>query len=364
MISYLLPTRDRPDRLRQTLQALDRLPLEAHRGVGGAEVVVVDDASGAPPELAGALPNGMPVRLVRLSRRRGAAARNAGVDIARGTWVVMLDDDSHPLDAGLVDVIAHAPANVAAIGAEILLPDGRHEDGGLPEVFVGCGAALRREAFLQVGGYDGDFDYYAEEYDFCAKLILADWQIIHDLRFRVLHHKSADGREMNRILHNLVRNNGWIVRRYAPDAEYEAARRDLVERYSVIAAHEHAGRGFRRGLEELRVTLPGQPRRQMPRPLWDRFTGLAQVRAALAGQPLLRGARVAVVDEGKNAWVVRRVLADLGCGEVSDVQDAEVLVVGTLSPGPMLDASRRRADDGRPVILPWRPRGAGGGRPA
>jgi GT2 family glycosyltransferase len=359
MISYLLPTRNRPERLETTLGALAELSGARHEAHGGAEIVVVDDASDAParlPDRAGDLP----VRLIRLDEPRGAAARNDAVRVARGDWIVMLDDDSWPLDHGHLDAIAGAVSDVAAIGAEIILGEGRREDGGLPEVFVGCGAAVRRSAFLDAGGYDPAFHYYAEEYDLCAKLLLAGWRIVHDWRFRVRHEKVAEGRDMNLILRRLVRNNGWVMQRYAPDAEHTAALEEVVRRYGRIAEREGARYGYQQGLDELMSTLDEQPRTPMSAALWERFTGRAHARHALSRESMAPDARVAVVDEGKNAGEVRSALADLGCADIVDERFAEVLVVGTLSPGPMVDAWQRRcaAGAGRPVLTPWRPRGS------
>ncbi|MHC5022859.1 MAG: glycosyltransferase family 2 protein [Planctomycetota bacterium] len=171
MISFVLPTRDRPRELRATLAAVAALPANVHDEVGGAEVIVVENASSTPVQLPSSLENGMPLRLLRRPDNEGAAARNVAAESARGDWLLMLDDDSAPLDAGHVQVAREAPSDVAAIGAEILLPDGSHEAGGLPEVFIGCGALIRREAFLDVGGYDPSFEFYVEEYDLCARLI-------------------------------------------------------------------------------------------------------------------------------------------------------------------------------------------------
>jgi GT2 family glycosyltransferase len=195
MISYLLPTRDRHDRLQQTLAALAQLDGPAHDDIGGAELIIVDNASRQPLEAPRRLANGIEVRVLRRVSNEGAAARNAGAAIARGEWLIMLDDDSFPLDCGHLHAIADAEDDVAAIVAEIMLCNGRRESGGLPEVIIGCGAAIRTEAFLSVQGYDPTFDYYAEEYDLCAKLILSGWRIVHDFRFRVMHEKTSAGRD-------------------------------------------------------------------------------------------------------------------------------------------------------------------------
>ena len=360
MISYLLPTHNRPHALWQTLAALGALSFDEHDAVGGAEVIVVDNASEPAVELPPELDNGIPLRCLRLDENNGAAARNHGAAEARGVWLVMLDDDSYPLDTGHLEVLADAPDDVAAIGAEILLPDGTREAGGLPEVIVGCGAAIRRDAFLAAGGYDPSFHYYAEEYDLCAKLLLAGLRVRHDLRFRVRHGKVPDRGDMNVIMRNLVRNNGWVMQRYAPRHRREQAICEVIARYGAIAMTEDAAWGYSQGMCELNRTKQDQPSRPMSEALFDRFTGLAHARTELSHRPELGGrkrGRVAIVDEGKHADAVRQALREIGTRFAASTQDADVLVIGTLSPGPMLDARDKRRVGPRPVIMPWRPDG-------
>jgi GT2 family glycosyltransferase len=355
VISYLLPTRNRQAVLASTLEELGELSVHAHERVGGAEVIVIDNASEPPVELPAQLPNGMPVSLIRLEINAGAAARNAGAALAHGEWLVMLDDDSYPLDVNHLWVVTEVEDDVAAIGADIRLPEGGREDGGLPEVFVGCGAAVRREAFLAVEGYDPSFGFYAEEYDLCARLLLAGWRIVHDLRFRVMHQKVADGRDMGLVLRHLVRNNGWVMQRYAPRHRLAEEIEEVITRYGRIAKRENAMGGYLRGRRELATTIDEQSRQPMRQELFDVFTGLAHVRQTVARAPLLsEEARAAVVDEGKNGWAVHQALAEAGIEEV-DERRADVLIVGTLSLGPMMDAWERRSGGIRPVVLPWMP---------
>lgn len=354
MISYLLPTRNRPGALARTLEALGALPAADHRPLGGAEVIVVENASDASITVPARLGNGIPVRLLRLDRNEGAAARNAGARAAEGLWLVMLDDDSCPLDTGHLDVLAEAPDDVAAVGAEILLPGGGREAGGLPEVFVGCGAAVRRDAFVAAGGYDPTFGFYAEEYDLCAKLLMAGRRIVHDTRFRVMHHKVAAGRDMDVIVRNLVRNNGWVMQRYAPAHRRQRELSEVIARYGRVAIREQAAAGFAAGVAELLRTPQREVGGAMSEAVFDRFTGRAHARAALGRDRRLGpGARVAIVDAGKNEHIVREVLGEIGVKPVADEDLADVLVVGTLSPGPMLDAIERRSSDTRPVIGAW-----------
>jgi GT2 family glycosyltransferase len=368
VISFVLPTRDRPDSLAGTLRSLGSLDRGRFEPAGGAEVIVVDNGGGA--DAPASLENGFPVRLMRADANLGTAARNDGAQAAAGDWLVMLDDDSSPVDAGLVDVSMDAPSDVAAIGAEIFLPsvrraDGtlagrpRREAGGLPEVFVGCGVLIRREAFLGVGGYDRAFGYYAEEYDLCAKLLLGGWRVTHDRRFRVDHHKVEAGRDMNRIVRMLARNGGWVAARYAPDAERAAAVRRVLDRCALIAENEGAREGFSMGCAELERTIDAQTRTPMTADLYDRFTGLAAARYAIRRHRDngSLGDLARLVHPGKHAWCVREALTESGVELVDDdrgsVAGDIACVVGTLSPGPMWDAVDSGVVSGDGLLAPW-----------
>jgi len=357
MLTYLIPTRDRTESLARTLRQIESLSAAAHERIGGAEVIVVDDCSTVPVCAPSCLINGFALRVLRTDRIMGAAARNVGALEARGEWIIMLDDDSWPIDDGLIEVIAGADDDVAAIGGEIVLPDGRREDGGLPEVIVGCGAALRRSTFLDVGGYDDDFHYYAEEYDLCAKLIRGGWRIEHDFRMKFHHAKIAQGRDMSAILRRLVRNNGWVAARYAPMTERGGEVERVIERCALIAEREHARFGFEQGLDDLMRTIDAQQDRAMSECEWNRFTGRTAAERDLV--PELSAAKVplAIVAAGRNEWVVREVLAANGCQTTQQDRSAAGLVIGTLSPGPMLNALASLRSESRLVLMPWQPAG-------
>ncbi len=369
-IAYIIPTRDRPGELALTLATLARLD---HPDSASAEVIVIDNASRHPPTPPRRLTNGLTVRLLLRPTNEAAASRNHAANATNAQWLIMLDDDSAPLDMGFLAALRDAPAVVAAVGAKITLPSGRHESGGLPEVPIGCGVALRRELFLAVGGYDPAFHFYAEEYDLAARLLLAGHRVIHDPRFRVLHRKVAQGRDMDTILHHLVRNNAWVEQRYAPEPLRRRAVAHIIERYAVIADKENARTGYERGLAELRDSLSHQPRREMPPDLYDLFTGLAHARGHLGAAVDHLGIRnAALVHPGKHAALVEQTLRELSVSIVAEPSAADARVIATLSPGPMLDAledltsPRARTGhcdtepishcdaSGKPVLTPWR----------
>lgn len=356
MITYVIPTRDRHDALARTLHAIAAL------GPHDAELIIADNASSEHVSAPRSLTSGLPVRTLRLDRNHAAAARNHAANAAdpRSGWLIMLDDDSWPLSLGHLDAIREAPTDVAAIAAEIFLTprqDGStpREDGGLPEVFIGCGAAIRADLFRDLGGYDPSFEYYAEEYDLAARMILRGFRIAFDRRFQVAHDKSAAGRDFSRIVRNLVRNNCWTAHRYAPDAARQTEIDRHIARYRAIAAKECATAGFDLGTADLAATLAAQPRTPMTQDQWDLFTGLAACRAALDAQFGEHPPRsAAIVAPGKHEWAIRQALAERGIPLVAEAADAEAVVIGTLSPGPMLDTAERRAAEPR-IVSPWLP---------
>ncbi|MBX3361383.1 MAG: glycosyltransferase [Phycisphaeraceae bacterium] len=352
-LAYVLPTRNRPEVLARTLAALGALPRH------DAEVIIVDNDSDRVPQVARELANGIPVRLIRMDENAGAAARNVGVHASdpSAAWIVMLDDDSHPISTDFVGVLGGMAGDVLAVSADIHLPaERRREDGGLPEVFIGCGVAVRRDAFLASGGYDHSFNYYAEEYDLAARLMLMGGRVVFEHRFVVHHHKVTAGRDKGVILGRLIRNNGWVTQRYAPEERRRAELRNLRQRYRGIAIKERATEGFGAGLVELRRTIRGQTRRAMPVPLHDRFTGAAQALEAVRDAMWERAFRTAaIICRGKNDWAVERALFESGVSIACDPSEADALVIGTMSPGPMIDAAVRafREFPERRVLTPW-----------
>ncbi len=344
MISYIIPTRNRHEMLASTLQRLGSLP--RHR----AEVIIIDNASTQPAAADSVLPNGIPVQILHRATNEGTAARNVGARASdpSSSWLIMLDDDSYPLNTSFLANLATRTPSVAAVMADIHLPRlKKREDGGLPEVFIGCGVAIRRDAFLRCSGYDPAFGYYVEEYDLAAKLILKNYHIEFDPNFQVHHLKDNLNRDMNLICERLVRNNGWVMQRYSPEEVRRQQLREIRSRYRRIAAKENAIAGFSRGLIELRNTIQSQTRRPMTTRQFERFIGLSAAReglsAAFARSPFHSAT---LVNEGKNASVIRAAMYDLG---IRESLDGEARIIGTMSPGPMLDAAQAHSD----WIAPW-----------
>ncbi|MEM7130667.1 MAG: glycosyltransferase family 2 protein [Chloroflexota bacterium] len=201
------------------------------------EVIFVDDAStdssvalleeGYSQHVEGndkSRPEGFDLRLIVNRSNVGfAVSCNQGADVARGSVLVLLNNDTEP-DADwlaeLVKVICTHP-DAAIVTSKMLLFDQRdhlHTTGdmlgrnGIPEnrgvwqkdqgqfdgqisVFSGSGggSAYRRDVWQLLGGFDEDFWMYLEDVDLAFRAQLAGWSVVFAPNARIYHHLSATG---------------------------------------------------------------------------------------------------------------------------------------------------------------------------
>lgn len=361
-ISFVIPTHNRRGRTLQTLRLLarnvGRLPHEA---------IVVDNASsdGTVEALAREFPE---VRRIELDTNLNTAARNLGLAAAESEFVFMLDDDSWPQTGTAeraLQVMAELP-RLAAAACYVRRPGEsvRHEAGGLPGVFLGGGVVLRKGAIQQIGGYPIDYGYYVEEYDLCARLWQADWQVRWFDSLLAWHDPDAGGRDMNRILKMLTANNLRFWSRYAPTERHDDLIEETIDRYRRIAAKESSLPGYQEGLAiGLHAAAHNSTRR---RPLsaeqFDRLYGLdhlrrrlQQTRAAGLSRLVLwrRGKAAEQIVEAAEAVGVKIVAlaadanSPVGAGPLAKIPvcrpedigqvDAQAVLAGSLSPGASLD---------------------------
>jgi GT2 family glycosyltransferase len=200
-----------------------------------ADIVVIDNASGdgIRETLAREVPR---AQVVAEPENRGyGAACNRGAAETSGVYLLFLNSDAF-VQPGAVGALATAlerNPRAAVVGPRLLHPDGSlqpsisrlpapwrifcessglatltggrgifrghtktHEDhDGAREVESLMGAALlvRRTAFEQVGCFDENFFFYAEESDFFARLRHAGWRILYEPAASVVHLGGASG---------------------------------------------------------------------------------------------------------------------------------------------------------------------------
>src|SRR3954465_6095548 len=184
-ISIVIITRDRCRDLLEALAHLRKLP-EA------PQVIVVDNAS--QDGTADAVRREFPaVEVLALDANRGPAARNLGVERASTPYVAFNDDDSWWEPGALAaaaDLLDAHPQLALANGHILVGPDQRPDpvclemaESPLPLApgqprrallsFVACGAIVRRDAFLAVGGFHERLGVGGEEEIVGHRLALA-----------------------------------------------------------------------------------------------------------------------------------------------------------------------------------------------
>lgn len=228
-VTVVVATRNRRERLMETLPR--------HR----ARVILVDNGSGdgGPDAVEHAFPD---VAVVRLGENRGAAARNAGVELARTPHVAFADDDSYwaPGSLRLAADLLRAHDRVGLLSACVLVgpearvdplsramasaPLGTPPDDPGPSVlgFLACAAVVRRDAFLAVGGFNPTLHVYGEEDLLAVDLAAAGWRLSYAPELIVRHLPLPGGRDdrgrrrieaRNRVLTALLRRPPRVVAR-------------------------------------------------------------------------------------------------------------------------------------------------------
>lgn len=263
----IIPHRNRPAVLAASLARL-----QATWGRWLAEIIVVDDGSDTE-----AIPTretlGESVRILCCERRGPAACRNEAAAMASGELLLFLDDDSFPAGGELTDTIAafDRRPRLAAVGFRVLIGDSC-ESGGAFNAFVGCGAAVRKSAFGDVGGFPEEFFFYAEEYALCYRLIRAGFDVRMWSEPVVFHQKDRHGRDAATILAQLVRNNRRLYEPYAGEHRIVAERLSAVrEWYGLLGRRLGVGEAVAAAAAEPIAFAPVAP---CDAATWRRLLGL------------------------------------------------------------------------------------------
>lgn len=168
------------------------------------------------------------VQVIYLPNNSGIAGYNEGFQQAQGNYLLVLDDDSHPVDHITLDRIiecldTHPEIGIVACRIESIqgqplstwhLP--QPDTPSLSMAFVGCGFAIRRSLFEQIGWYPPEFFLYQNEMEVAIRVLCQHYKIYYDPNCRIIHRQSPLGRTHWRRVYYPTRNTIWIIRRYFP----------------------------------------------------------------------------------------------------------------------------------------------------
>jgi GT2 family glycosyltransferase len=255
----VVATRNRRDSLLEVLARLEALPERP-------AVVVVDN--GSTDRTADAVRGAHPeVTVVETGRNLGAGARTLGAERAQTPFVAFADDDSWWAPGALAEAVRllEAHPRLAVVAARVLVgPDEADDpvcvamaasplgrDGRLPGPFVlgfvACGAVVRRDAFLSVGGFRERLGVGGEEALLAIDLARQGWELVYAPGVVAHHHPSAV-RDVARRRRVELRNALWVAWLRRPAARALAATWRLTRRAPADRAHREALREALRGL--------------------------------------------------------------------------------------------------------------------
>jgi glycosyltransferase involved in cell wall biosynthesis len=213
--SVVITTKNRRDELRNAVASalLQSVPIE---------VLVIDDGStdGSSEMVRAEFPS---VRLIRSELSNGyIVQRNRAALVARGEYIFSIDDDaiftSPETVAQTLAEFNHPRVGAVAIPfvepkkSDTVYQLARDSHGiFVTHYFIGTAHALRKELFVQLGGYREHLVHQGEETDFCLRMLNAGY-VVRLGSADVIHHMESPKRDFRRMDYYGRRNDilfGW-----------------------------------------------------------------------------------------------------------------------------------------------------------
>ena len=222
MISIVIPTRDQASSLKKCVNSLfEKTDYPAY------EVILLDNETCDSEALRflDDLKRRDGVRVERINEAFNySRLNNLGVELSRGSFVALLNNDVEVLHGDwLSEMVSRAmQPKVAMVGARLWYPNGTIQHGG---VIIGAGgiaghahiglrrsepgyfarahlaqdvsavttacALVKKEAFLQVGGFDEKLAVTFNDVDLCLRLREAGYRVLWTPYAELIHHESA-----------------------------------------------------------------------------------------------------------------------------------------------------------------------------
>jgi N-acetylglucosaminyl-diphospho-decaprenol L-rhamnosyltransferase len=230
------------------------------------ETIVVDHGStdGSPDVVRELFPD---VRVLERENRGLGAGWNAGMEVATGRYLLLLNADAWLTEGSLERLVEFAEANprAAVVGPRLLNPDGSlqrsvrgfptlwrlateyfflrklaprsrllnafyaggfdHDQVREAEFVMGACMLVRREAVEEVGPLDESFFLFSEETDWCYRFVRAGWQVLFFPGAECVHVGAAA--HGGRMLRENLRGHLRFLAKHRGEGYAERARRLL-----------------------------------------------------------------------------------------------------------------------------------------
>ena len=167
------------------------------------------------------------INIVLLDKNYGIEGYNKGFEIAKGDVIVVLDDDSH-VEADTIKRVRELFEKEEALGIiafKIIDSSGkRFNTWHIPSddkyqdsfAFVGCGFAIRRDVFKEIGFYPADFFIYHNELFVAIKARLLGYRTVYDPFCIAVHRTVLQPRDPSRRIYYTLKNSLILIWMYYP----------------------------------------------------------------------------------------------------------------------------------------------------
>jgi len=181
---------NRKDELRNTLTKV------FEQDYKNIEVIVVDNASsdGSAEMVKTEFTS---VQLIQMKKNIGIAGWNEGFKVAKGEYVLVLDDDSYPetnsIEAALFALSENTDVGIIAFNifnTKLNKSETTTLENNSPHYFVGCGAMIRKVYLDQVGYFDDLYFIYYNEVDLSIRMLKKGYKILYLKESFVIHNIS------------------------------------------------------------------------------------------------------------------------------------------------------------------------------
>lgn len=239
LISIVIPVFNKVEYTKQCIESLFRtINLDS----GEFEIIIVDDnSSDGTKSYLKTLPNCFRI-ITNINNLGCGKSMNKGARIARGKYLVFLNNDTKALPGWLDELlnVIEVEKNVGIVGCKLLFSDGTiqhagviinknlsvfhiyyRQPGGLPEAnelcdyqaVTGACTIIKKELFLEVLCYDEDYSNSHLDIDLCLKVRQKGYRVLYCPNSVLYHYESiSDGRhdhnsEDEKIFHMKWSNN-------------------------------------------------------------------------------------------------------------------------------------------------------------